>query len=130
MREHILISFIALVGFSGLLTIHHEVSDSQSESRLVSSAFYEMPASHPVSTTANWQPSMVIEPHSNYRGICISIPSFNHTDQFLIDLGNGKRIPVGESELFIDSFTPGNYLVKLFRNQQLLEASHIRIPEL
>ncbi len=128
MKEHLLLLFIALVGVTGLLTIHQDVSARQNE--LVPYASIQMPL--PVSTISgdkgNGVSQLNIDPESTWPIVELQVTHFNFTSEYYIDYGSGSRERVTHARHSFEVDHDGMMLIRLIKDGILIDAIELQFP--
>ena len=127
MKEYILLIFIALIGFSGLINIHQDMK-AQKESVMVlwQNSFLDKPIQVlPERAQAPW---LQIDYVPNHSRVHFHLAGFDGNNQFYIDYGNGKTETISDAEFTYVYAEAGKYQVKLYRDEKLLEKNQLTIP--
>ncbi len=120
-----LISVIAMVGFYGLITIYQDIS-------LRHTSNTARPTSYMVPTLSESKSSLP-EPTSMFLQVSypleVHIKLLNHqpNGKYELDLGNGERRLLSSDSCCFTYSSSGTYLLKLFKNTDLLEATELSL---
>ena len=127
MREYLLLFLIAITGILGLVSIHQDVK-IQSQQALIN---YRQLPSHlgPLPQSASMMASQRLDIFrgESWSEIHFNIQDYEKDEAFQIDFGNGKRMPLDQANTSIQYEKPGIYFVKLFKDNQLIEANEIEL---
>ena len=119
---------IALVGIFGLFTIHHEVSMSQRSSFSHS----DIPTMANVASTKNAtdpeQGKLVLQGGDDPTCINLTIDQFDPKAIYYLDSGDGIKKKIASPNLLLKYQDNGVFLVKLLKNNILIDAIEISIP--
>ena len=120
-----LISVIAMVGFYGLITIHQDIglrhANSIGRSTPHTSSAMSKPKNHLPQPT-----SMLLQVRSPSE-VHVKLLNHQQNGRYMLDLGNGERRPLPSDSCCFTYSSPGTYLLKLFRNSDLLEATELSL---
>lgn len=121
MREHMLISIIAMVGFYGLITIYQDMRLQPRYAR----TYIKHHLSHGTNASAEdveeHSPSIHIVPTTS-SAVNIRIADFDSSQSYYMDLGNGVRTRLTSPYSSYDIEESDPVLIKFFKNDELIEA--------
>ncbi|NND07996.1 MAG: hypothetical protein HKN87_16580 [Saprospiraceae bacterium] len=122
MREHMLISLIAIVGFYGLFTIYLDMRQPPPHTkwhmRKVS-----FQASDDLHHTVAKVPTLHVHIDSMSR-MDIHISNFDPAESYFIDLGDGLRTRLASPMTTHHLLQTGDQVIKFFKNDELIDTSH------
>lgn len=125
MREYLLLLLIAFIGLSGLISIHRDVKMKAKPDIVMFRQGPKQQGPEPQSASVICPNRLIIEQGESWSLVNFEIQNYSEGEVFQLDLGNGSRLPISKSHVIIEYERPGNYFVKLFKDNQLLEASEI-----
>jgi len=128
MKEHLLLLFIALVGFTGLLTIHQDVSARQND--LIPYIGNQRPL--PVSASNSKKPHraslLKIDPESIWPVVHLHVTHFEANSEYYLDYGSGTRERVTNPDHSFTVDHSGTMLIRLIKDEILIDAIELQLP--
>lgn len=127
MREYLLLFLIATTGLLGLVSIHQDVKIQSQEPLIL---YRQLPThfgAQPHSASIESSQRLDIFRGESWSEIHFNIQDYKKDEAFQIDFGNGKRMPLDQADTSIQYEKPGIYFVKLFKDNQLLEANEVEL---
>jgi len=121
MREHMLISIIAMVGFYGLITIYQDLKLQPKYARTYIKHHFPNDGSASASEVEKASSAIQIT-HGTSNAVDIHIADFDSSQYYYMDLGNGVRTHLTSSYGSYDIEESSTVLIKFFKNKKLIEA--------
>ncbi|NND31459.1 MAG: hypothetical protein HKN76_02630 [Saprospiraceae bacterium] len=128
MREYILLLFIALVGISGLFTIHHEVKMSERDHAAYLPVSGLSPLPLVSSATVVTAGKLVLQEHSDTASINLRIHNYDPDAVYYLDRGDGLKTKVTSPDFLVKYQHSGVFFVKLLKNNILEDVIEVTIP--
>ncbi|MCB0668095.1 MAG: hypothetical protein KDC80_19850 [Saprospiraceae bacterium] len=126
MKEYILLAFIATVGMTGLFSIHHEVKASQEENPYCTGETYARLISVN-QKVRNKESQLSIDTETAWPDILIQVSNFDKDATYYLDSGSDERRIINEAQLRIHFDKSGKKLIKLLKENILVDAVDLYI---
>lgn len=128
MREYLLLLMIACFGIGGLFSIHREVQLREKwEANYLLDDTFRISTVEPVAVDSEVL-SGVINPHEELA-VQFMISDFDEGSQYYVDNGRDVKIQVDSSDFLLRFEEVGDYMVKLIKNDILVDATLIRVNQ-
>ena len=122
MREHMLISIIAMVGFYGLFTIYLDMRQQPRHNKWPIHQTLYRPSGDDQLMVAKL-PTLTRHRDSTSR-MDIHISNFDPAESYFVDLGDGVRTKLIRPVTTHHVSQSGDHVIKIFKNDQLIDSSY------
>jgi hypothetical protein len=132
MREYLLLLVIAVVGLSGLISIHQEFKVKNGHDLILFKQVPHTPAAQPYAASLEVDQRLVIFQGESWSEVHFDIDNYQEGEMLILDFGNGVKRPLQQGHTQISYDRPGTYVIRLFKDNHLLEANEIELlrPEI
>lgn len=122
MREHMLISIIAMVGFYGLFTIYLDMRQQPQHNKWPMHQTSYRPSGDIHHMVAKL-PTLTVH-HDSTSRMDIHISNFDPGETYFVDLGDGVRTKLAMPVTTHRVLQIGGQVIKIFKNDQLIDSSY------